>query len=197
MVPPPPFAWPYAVIFWPVYLWVFLPEWRIVRHARQAAPTSAHDKGSLRVLMIGFNLAVLSAFALPFASPWAALPGPRGIWFALGVVLLVAGGLLRRHCFRVLGRFFTGTVEIHPDQRVVDTGAYRFVRHPSYSAALLLVVGTALAAGNWLGATVSFFVALVSYAYRARVEERALLAALGEPYAAFLSTRKRFIPYVY
>jgi protein-S-isoprenylcysteine O-methyltransferase Ste14 len=82
------------------------------------------------------------------------------------VLTLISGGLLRHHCFRVLGTFFTGAVTIQADHRVIESGAYRWVRHPSYSAALLVVLGIALCLGNWLSVVVSFAIAFLAYSYR-------------------------------
>ena len=197
MTTPLPFAWPHALIFWAVYVWVFVPEFRILGRTSLSRPTPVEDRGSLRVLTFGFSAAVMAAFLFPFAAPWAELPGRRAVWFFVGVLLMIAGSLLRRHCFRVLGRFFTGAVTIQEGHRVIDTGAYRWVRHPSYSAALIIVLGIATAPGNWIGVVVAFAVALAGYSYRARVEERALLASLGDPYARFMASRKRFIPFLW
>ncbi|MBI4917238.1 MAG: isoprenylcysteine carboxylmethyltransferase family protein [Acidobacteria bacterium] len=194
---PLPFAWPYSLVFWTVYLWAFIAESRVLRRARLRAPAPVEDRGSLRVILAGFSLATLAAFLLPFAAPQATLPGNRVAWFVIGVLTLVSGSLLRRHCFRVLGTFFTGAVTIQANHRVIDSGAYRWVRHPSYSAALLLVGGVALSLGNWLGVVVSFVLAFPAYWYRAHVEEQALLASLGAPYARFMATRKRFIPFIF
>jgi len=44
---------------------------------------------------------------------------------------------------------FRTTVEVDPGQRVVSTGPYEWVRHPSYAGLLLIVVGFGLAEGNW------------------------------------------------
>ena len=90
-----------------------------------------------------------------------------------------------------------GDVNARADQPVIDRGPYRWVRHPSYTAGLVLFGGIGLALGNWLslvflGVTIPFV-----YAYRVRVEERALLTAIGEPYRRFMETRKRFYPYVF
>jgi len=193
---PLPFTWPYNLVYWTIHVWVFAPEILVVRRATRGV-IPAEDHGSLRVVLaLGF-VAMLAAFLLPFLVPWATLPGNRVACFCAGLITLVAGSLLRRHCFRELGAFFTGAVTIQANHRVVDTGAYRWVRHPSYSAALLMTLGIAIAMGNWLGVAASFAIAFVAYAYRANVEERALLDALGEPYAAFMEKRKRFIPLVY
>ena len=193
---PLPFTWPWLLVFWPVYVWVFVPEFRVVGRA-QRAPRPAEDGGSLRVVLMGFNIALLAAFLLAFAVKSAALPGNRYVWFFLGVATLIAGSLLRRHCFRVLGKVFTGAVAIQDDHRVIDAGAYRWVRHPSDSAALLIALGIALCLGNWLSVLVCVGVAFLAYNYRARVEEQALLASLGPPYAEFMAARKRFIPFIY
>jgi protein-S-isoprenylcysteine O-methyltransferase Ste14 len=193
---PLPFAWPYAMVFWIVYVWVFLPEFRIVRRATKA-PVSPADRGSLRFLLTVSSLALAAAFVFPFVVPQATLPGARVVWFFVGTLTLVCGSLLRRHCFRMLGSFFTGAVTIQPDHRVIDAGAYRWVRHPSYSAALLMTLGIALALDNWIGLAVALVLAFVAYSYRAHVEEQALLASLGAPYARFLASRKRFVPFVY
>jgi protein-S-isoprenylcysteine O-methyltransferase len=195
-VTPLPFTWPYTLGFWPVYVWVFVPEFRLLRRTPLSGPPPAEDRGSMRVVVVGFGLAIFAAFALAFAVKRAALPGNPVVWFFLGVALLVAGGLLRRHCFRVLGAFFTGAVTIQPDHRVVQAGAYRWVRHPSYSAALVILLGIALALGNGLSVVAAIALALPAYTYRARVEEEALLASLGPPYAEFMATRKRFVPFV-
>ena len=193
---PLPFSWPYAAVFWPVMLWVYVPESRIIRRAR-ADPIPATDRGSLRVVLAGSSLASLTALVAPFVAPRARLPGDPVAWFVVGLGVVVAGSLLRRHCFRVLGAFFTGAVTIQPDHRVVDVGAYRWVRHPSYTAALLLTAGLALAMDNALGLALSLTIAFAAYSYRAGIEEQALLASLGDPYGRFLATRKRFVPFVW
>ncbi len=195
MTKPLPFTWPHALLFWSVYAWVFIPEFRLLGGARRA-PAGGQDRGSLQVVLVGFGVAMFAAFTLAFVAPGATLPANRSVWFLLGVVALACGGLLRRHCFRVLGAFFTGVVTIQADHRVIEAGAYRWVRHPSYSAALLIVLGIGVALGNWLGVLVSFVTAFLAYSYRAHVEEQALLASLGEPYARFMATRKRFFPFL-
>ncbi len=194
---PLPFAWPTWPVYWAVYVWVYLPESGLIRKTQKSGPRPVEDRGSLRVLLLSFSAAVFGGFLLAFAAPWAALPGKPLFWFVTGLLLLIAGSLLRRHCFKVLGKFFTGAVTIQSDHRVIEEGAYRWVRHPSYSAALLIVLGTTLPLGNWLSVLFAFPLALYGYNYRARVEEQALLAALGDPYARFMASRRRFIPYVY
>ena len=58
-------------------------------------------------------------------------------------------------------------------------------------------LGIALSLGNWLSVLIAVGCAFPAYAYRAHVEEQALLTSLGAPYARFMATRKRLIPFVY
>ena len=196
---PLPFVWPYALVFWAVFLWSFIPEYRIVRDARNATKTSPspHDAGSIRVIMMGMQLASLVAFAVAFY-PMLRFSGVARVpAFAGGVLLLVAGSLLRRHCWKQLGSSFTGDVRARPDQAVVTSGAYAFLRHPSYTAGLIMNAGIGLALGSWISVAVLVLVTFAVYAYRIAVEERALADTIGEPYRTFMRTRRRMIPFVY
>ena len=47
-----------------------------------------------------------------------------------------------------LGRFFTYDVTIQPGHRVVTSGPYRWVRHPSYTGGLLGLLGLGVALGS-------------------------------------------------
>jgi protein-S-isoprenylcysteine O-methyltransferase Ste14 len=191
---PLPFVWPWALLFWTVHFWAFWPEFRIIRAARRNATTQ--DAKSIQVITWGMWIGYFAAYGL---SAVAALQVPvhRVAVFLSGVAVIVAGSLLRRHCWRLLGASFTGDVRAREGQEVITRGAYALVRHPSYTAGTLMNVGIGIALGSWASALVLLVASLVVYLYRIEVEERALLAVLGEPYARFLSTRKRLIPFLY
>jgi protein-S-isoprenylcysteine O-methyltransferase Ste14 len=185
-------VWPYALVFWIAFLWAFVPEWRVVSR-QDTRVRRAQDAGSKHVIVFGQALASAVGFYAAFAIPSAALPF-HTLCFWIGVPTIVAGSLLRRHCFRMLGASFTGAVIVRPDQIVVERGAYRYVRHPSYTAGVIMFVGVGLALGNWISLVVLVGGMTATYAYRVRVEERALLATIGEPYRAYTRRTKRFIP---
>jgi len=62
----------------------------------------------------------------------------------IGMVFAISGGLLRFQCYRTLGRYFTFEVSIRKGHQLVTTGPYSIVRHPSYSAMLLMTIGMIL-----------------------------------------------------
>ncbi len=195
---PLPFVWPYGLLFWTAFIWAFSPEYQIVRRAQQSATRSdSPDAGSFRVIVFGMWAATAIAFPLAWV-PLLRLPDAlQPVVFGIGIATLIAGSLLRRHCWRLLGALFTGDVRAVPDQSIVTTGAYAMVRHPSYSAGILINAGMGLALGSWGSTAVLVLASFAVYSYRIAVEERALLAAVGKPYQEFMRTRRRLIPYVY
>ena len=150
----------------------------------------------MRVLLGGMWVALVIAYPIAFVKAWS-FPG---IWhlplFVAGVLMIFLGSLLRRYCWRTLGEYFTGDVRATPDQPVIRSGPYRLVRHPSYTAGMMMFIGIGLALGSWFSLALLTIAAYATYSYRVIVEERVLLDALGEPYATYMKERKRFIPYV-
>lgn len=195
---PLPYVWPYAALFWVVFLWAFLPEFGIVNRARQSVQRpGSPDGGSFRVIIVGMWIAYAGAFVIASMRVLQFPLAARAIVFGTGLAVLVAGSLLRRHCWRMLGASFTGDVQAHTDQRVVTAGAYALLRHPSYTAGILMNTGLGLALGSWGSAVLLLAASVAVYQYRIVVEERALLAQIGEPYRDFMRTRKRLVPYIY
>ncbi|HKD44563.1 MAG TPA: isoprenylcysteine carboxylmethyltransferase family protein [Candidatus Angelobacter sp.] len=187
-------VWPYALVFSAVFIWAYAPEFILNRRSRKLP--SSQDGGSLRLATLVQIPATAAAFVVALAGKFGALERQR-LWFWVGVGSMVVGGLLRRHCFRMLGPSFTAVVVVAPGQQVVERGAYRWVRHPSYTAAAVFYAGLTLALGNWISVAILLSAAVLTYAYRVRVEERALLEALGEPYRSYMGRTKRFIPMVF
>ena len=126
-----------------------------------------------------------------------ALPGPAWWPFAVGLVLIWAGLALRWWAVLELGRFFQLTVVVQEDHRVVESGPYRVVRHPSYSGLLLIFVGVGFTLGNWLSVAACLVVPLLGLLVRIRAEEAVLNRELGEPYRAYSARTRRLVPRVW
>ncbi len=194
---PLPFTWPYFLIFWAAYVWAFLPEFKIVRGGMKGVKEAdSKDSGSLRVLLGGMWIALFFAFLLAFVPAWSFPSRAQLPLFVAGLLLIVFGSLLRRYCWRTLGEFFTGDVRARRDQPVICTGPYRWVRHPSYTAGMMMFIGIGLALGSWVSFLLLTIATIATYGYRVVIEERLLLQTLGEPYASYTKGRKRFIPHV-
>ena len=194
MYEPPVFAFTEAILFWIAFVWAFLPE---IRHSGivAGAPSNTQDAGTLHLVNIRSDVALLCAFIVSFL-PWLVIPYPRIALYA-GTGLLVVGSLLRRYCFRILGKYFTAAVTVRADQPVIDKGPYHWIRHPGYAAGFIMFLGIGLALGNWLSLIIFFLEIYYVYSRRVRAEEKALLGTIGEPYRAYMARTKRFVPFVF
>ena len=194
---PLPFTWPYFLVFWAVYFWAFLPEFKIVQGGMKGArQADSKDSGSLRVLLGGMWIALFFAFPMAFVPAWSFPRRGQLPLFVAGLLLIVFGSLLRRSCWRTLGEFCTGDVRARRDQPVICTGPYRWVPHPSYTAGMMMFIGIGLALGSWVSFLLLTVATIATYGYRVAIEERLLLQTLGEPYALYMKGRKRFIPHI-
>jgi len=110
---------------------------------------------------------------------------------------MLAGMALRFYAMSVLGRFFTYYVATHSKQTVVEVGPYRYIRHPSYTGALMILAGLGLSLGNWAGLVALLVCIGIAYAYRISVEESVLAAALGEPYQQYMRRTQRLVPFLF
>jgi protein-S-isoprenylcysteine O-methyltransferase Ste14 len=155
------------------------------------------DRGSY-FLVVGSTVAgLLAGFVVAVDWKSAAIPWFRPQVTIAGIVLMLLGVALRWWAIIVLGRYFTLDVAVRPTQTVVQSGPYRFVRHPAYSGTLLFLLGVGLALANWASVVAVLAGCLIGLLYRVRVEERALTEALGQPYVDYMRHTKRFIPYIF
>jgi protein-S-isoprenylcysteine O-methyltransferase len=96
-----------------------------------------------------------------------------------------------------LGRFFTVNVAIAADHRLIDSGPYRFIRHPSYAGALMAFLGLGLTIGNWVSLGLLLAPTLMVFQRRMDVEESALIQAFGTRYQDYMRRTKRLLPGIY
>ena len=137
-------------------------------------------------------LAILIVPSLDHRFSWSYVP--LGIVLA-GDLLVILGFYIVFKVFRV-NTFTSATVEVDEQQTVVSTGPYAVVRHPMYSGALVMLLGTPLALGSWWGLA-AFAVMVAVIVLRLLDEEKFLLAHLPgyEAYAA--KVRYRLLPSVW
>ena len=162
----------------------------------KAAEARDEDRGSLSLLWIVILASVTLAFNAAHALPAAGMGEVPTLRF-LGIVIFAAGLAIRWYAIVHLGRFFTVNVVIAAGHRLIDTGPYRFVRHPSYTGALMAFLGLALCLANWASLVILLVPIFLVFLRRMHVEEGALLQALGDQYRDYMRRTKRLIPAVY
>ncbi len=111
-------------------------------------------------------------------------------------LLLTGSLLLALHGFHMLRSFGAPDEDLENTTELVTNGAYRFIRHPLYASLLLFGLGVFLKSPSGFGFLILALLIVFLYA-TARVEEADNLVRFGQPYAAYMETTKRFIPFLF
>lgn len=100
---------------------------------------------------------------------------------------------LRHAAIYALGPAWNIRVIVVPERPAVDSGVYRFVRHPNYVAVVVEGFAVPLIHGAWLTALAFSVLNAILLAVRIRCEETALTTHCG--YAPLMEGRGRFVPW--
>jgi protein-S-isoprenylcysteine O-methyltransferase Ste14 len=140
--------------------------------------------------------AITAGFFLGFRAAhlqWAVVGG-GWVPVAVGLFAAAAGIAFRVWAILTLGRLFKFVVVIQDQHVVIDRGPYRLVRHPSYTGALVALLGIGIALDNLLAAAAIFLIPLAAVLARIRVEEARLTSALGPEYQHYAARTRRLVP---
>jgi len=182
------------MVTWAAWIWlelVAVAAPTILDHLRGRG--ERQDGGSIAVLLVCVGVAFVAAVRIA-RLPFGALPGPPEAQLACGLVVMWAGLALRAWSIHHLGGLFRAIVVIQPDHRLVTTGPYRYLRHPSYTGALVAALGFGIALGHWTSAVILVGGWAIGIAYRIRVEETVLHGAFGAAYEEYCARTRRVIP---
>ena len=187
----------YALIFWGALASWILPEviaWKVKRASSSA---KTEDKGSLVLIAVLWWTGIALDFSLSFLLPQAAIGWKRTSVFFAGITVMLFGIALRWYSAGILGKYFTFDIAIHGGQVLIEAGPYCYIRHPSYSGALLTLLGFGMALGNWAGLGAALVCLGAAYGYRIPIEEAALTAALGDSYRQYMERTRRLVPFLF
>ncbi len=184
-----------AIFFWStLYGWLAIGLWMGSRHKPSQTTETGRRSDVLLALAVGLGLlcAIMLKGLLPDTKIYSS---PALFWLALLVAW--SGIILWLLSIRTLGKFFVTTIITQVDQPVIATGPYRFIRHPSYLADLLTVLGVAVALNNLPGAVLLVTAVSAAILQRIRLEENYLVKKLGEPYQQYTRHTKRLLPFIW
>ena len=163
---------------------------------RPGAGAKIKDRSSYRIINVivwpCVILSTVAAYNLKFARIDHA-----GQYYPVGFLLWACGIALRWWSISVLGRYFTVKVAIAQDHRIVRTGPYRLLRHPSYTGVLLACLGLGICIGNWVSLVLLVVPTTFALLWRIRIEEEALTEAFGAEYGDYSAKTYRLMPFLY
>ncbi|HEY6977710.1 MAG TPA: isoprenylcysteine carboxylmethyltransferase family protein [Chitinophagaceae bacterium] len=115
----------------------------------------------------------------------------------IGLFIIATGIIFRIWAIHTLGKQFTPTVQIKEDQKLVTSGPYSVVRHPSYLGAMWAMVGTSVFLNSIIGTIISFVCMFYAYYTRIATEEQALSELFGKKYSEYQKKVKKLIPFIW
>ena len=177
------------------YLYGFFEVFLNLRQKGRSKIVSSGDKGSLWLLYglitVGYTLSFsIGATTMGRVYPW-------NTFFGIGMTLAVVGLVVRVHSILTLKQFFTYSVVRVENQKVMETGLYKFIRHPGYLGQLMIFIGISVSISNWLSVLTMMIPVTLGYLYRIRMEERFMVKQLGDSYLNYQARTKKIIPRLY
>jgi len=154
------------------------------------------DKGTRRLVWrlsaIGYNLAWL-----PVIFDFGRLVILGGWLTWAGVAIMISGIVFRQYAISTLGKFFTSTIQIKKDHELIQTGPYRYIRHPSYLGIFIMTLGLGIALANWISLILCIMLPTIGLMQRIKFEEKELEQHFGKQYQDYRKNTWRLIPYIY
>ena len=142
--------------------------------------------------MLGF-VAILLYAINPGWLAWSSMPLPLWMrWAGVGMALL--GFALLQWAQNTLGKNWSDTPRMIKEQSLITSGPYQYIRHPIYTAFLLILGSTFLISANllvglaWIGMTV------LEIASRIDFEENLMLEYFGDQYREYMKRTGRLLP---
>ena len=111
----------------------------------------------------------------------------KNIFGWIGILISILGFVIRLIALLYLGKFYTRTVRIIDNHKVISNGIYRHIRHPGYLGVILTFVGAAITIFNIYSMIYIIIIMPISYVYRINVEEQMLRDHFGKEYLRYMS----------
>lgn len=158
------------------------------RQLFQQGALAAADPGFVAMVLLHVGIlagSLVEVLALHRSAPW---------WLAAPMAIgVVAANALRVWAIRSLGRHWNVRIVNSTSLGIVESGPYRYVRHPNYVAVFLELAFLPLVCGAWMTAVVGTILHFFILRRRIRNEEAVLLQ--DQVYARAMAEKPRFIPH--
>lgn len=142
--------------------------------------------------LIGF-ISVIAFVINPSWLAFASLSFPDWVRWA-GVALTLAGFALLQWAQVTLGKSWSDTPRMMKEQALITSGPYQFIRHPIYTAFILILGSALLISANWFIGLAWLGMTVLEVASRVDFEESLMLEYFGDQYRDYMKKTGRLLP---
>jgi protein-S-isoprenylcysteine O-methyltransferase Ste14 len=154
------------------------------------ARSVSSDRWTFEAYALAQGTTALSALALRSSWPFQPLMFMIG-----GTILLCCGVVLRVAAVRELGRYYSHRVQVTNEHQVIQTGPYKYIRHPAYTGMLVAHLGLTLVFFNWV--SLGLLCGALVPALLARIVQEERTLSRPPSYVEFCRARARIVPYLW
>jgi protein-S-isoprenylcysteine O-methyltransferase Ste14 len=170
-------------------------EFLIISRKRAAQNKNIKDRNSsIQLVVLIVSLTIGIGFANSAHVQWLNFPFALSLWQIIGLVLLVMGLVIRWIAINTLKKYFTANLTIQQDHKLITTGIYNYIRHPSYLGGALCFAGFGIALGNYVSLFFIFLVNLIMLLVRIDYEEKILKNEFGAEFEEYKKRTKKLLP---
>lgn len=142
--------------------------------------------------LIGFITVFVYAFKPGWLS-WGTLPFPAWLrWTGVGIAVL--GFAVLQWAQNTLGKNWSDTPRMIKEQALITSGPYQYIRHPIYTAFLLILGSTFLISANWLIGLAWIGMTALEVMSRIGFEENLMIEYFGDHYREYMKRTGRLLP---
>jgi protein-S-isoprenylcysteine O-methyltransferase Ste14 len=169
----------------------------VQKHGKEADTLKKREEGRASQLagvlgLVGF-VAIIAYVIKPGWLSWATLPLPFWLrWSGVGIAVL--GFVLLQWAQTALGKSWSDTPRMIREQALVTSGPYQFIRHPIYTAFILILGSTLLISANWFIGLAWIGMTALEITSRIGFEENLMLEYFGDQYRQYMKRTGRLLP---
>lgn len=154
---------------------------------------NSSDSGSATVLTLGITFCITISFIIKKYSH-TVLPDA---FFYIGILLMVTGIILRWCAVFTLRKYFSYSVQIKDEHKIIKSRLYKHLRHPAYTGFILLLIGIPLSLKLLAGTFLVSIIAVSIFIFRIYIEEKELIRNFGDEYSIYCKNAWRIIPFIW
>jgi protein-S-isoprenylcysteine O-methyltransferase Ste14 len=188
----------YLAVLWNIALAELLVCWMlwclvfVAHHKRHAAETpvvtAPAAKRGMWLQMLGYALVWTYTGPIETRKPAALLMA--------SMILGPASTLLAWSALRHLGKQWRVQAALSKDHELVETGPYRWIRHPIYASMLGMLLATGFVVARWPMLVAALAAYFIGTEIRVRAEDRLLEGRFQEAFTAYRSRVRAYLPFV-
>jgi len=179
-----------------LFMWGTYDSYSAFRKGKKYSHIENRDKNSMTIMYITIFLGYGVGIPISFTD-YGTIESYYPYVSFVGFLIIIAGMSIRLIAIKTLNTHFTYAVKILDNHQLITSGIYKYIRHPSYSGQLLIILGSGIAFSNYVSIVIIFIPFFLAVLYRISIEETVLMNYFTDAYLEYRKKTKLLIPWVY